>query len=201
MADLSNWTRAHPSGTSLARDFDDLYRSDKSLTEAAWKEEHYWKDGSAASGGGHKRGSARVHVGAASAVSTVADDGRLMWATDQNRLFYLSSASTLGFQPAMAVQTSSPSAAVHNHDPGASTVLRINASPAVDLTGISRGYDGRQITVTAVGSTVTIKHNDAGSTAGNKIFTPAGADYGLTLGKGVILWYDSANSAWRFGSP
>lgn len=79
MANVSAWTRAHPSGASLLKDFDDLYRSDKSLFEASILEEHYWKDGSAASGGRHKPGSARIYSGASSAVSSTGESGRLMW--------------------------------------------------------------------------------------------------------------------------
>jgi hypothetical protein len=94
MADASTWTRAHPSGASLLRDFDDLHRSDKSIFEASFLEEHYWKDGSAASAGEHKLGSARIYSGASSAISSSGQSGRLMWDETNLQLVALHVATT-----------------------------------------------------------------------------------------------------------
>jgi hypothetical protein len=94
MADASTWTRAHPSGASLLRDFDDLHRSDKSIFEASFLEEHYWKDGSAASAGEHKLGSARIYSGASSEVSASGQSGRLMWDHTNSQLVALHAATT-----------------------------------------------------------------------------------------------------------
>lgn len=96
MANASGFNKDQPSGSSRLRDSDDVLRSDKSIVKATLEQEHYFNESaSSTSAGIHKRGSARVHVGTASQVSTVGDDGRLMWATDTNALFYLSSASTI----------------------------------------------------------------------------------------------------------
>lgn len=94
-----------PSGTSLQRDFDDLYRADKIILGDALNTEHFYESASSLSAGQHKLGSARVHVGLASAVSTTADSGRLMFATDQGDLYYLSSTSSVRFYGASSLYT------------------------------------------------------------------------------------------------
>lgn len=94
MANASTWTRGHPSGASLLRDFDDLYRSDKSILEASLLEEHYWQDGSTASAGRHKLGSARIYSGASSEVSATGEKGRLMWDETNTQLVALHAATT-----------------------------------------------------------------------------------------------------------
>lgn len=98
MADFSTWNKDVPSGASLGRDIDNTMRSDKSILEAALNDEHYFESASSLSAGEHRRGSARVYVGTASQVSTVGDDGRLMFATDENALYVLSSTSTVKIQ-------------------------------------------------------------------------------------------------------
>lgn len=95
MGNIASWSSVIPSGTSQLRDFDDLYRSDKSVLESGIDTEHYFDNGSAASVGVHRLGSARVHVGAQSAVSTTGDSGRLMWTTDWEQMYVLSSVSSV----------------------------------------------------------------------------------------------------------
>ena len=69
MANFSTWSKGVPSGASLQREFDDLYRSDKSILEATLNTEHYYTDSSKTSAGVHRLGSARVYMGARSALS------------------------------------------------------------------------------------------------------------------------------------
>lgn len=95
MANIGSWNKNAPLGSEPVRSGDDLMRSHWSVLQGALEDEHYFTDGSSASAGQHKRGSARVHVGTSSQVSTVADDGRLMWTVDDERLHVLSSTSTV----------------------------------------------------------------------------------------------------------
>jgi hypothetical protein len=128
MADASTWTRAHPSGASLLRDFDDLHRSDKSIFEASFLEEHYWKDGSAASAGEHKLGSARIYSGASSEVSASGQSGRLMWDHTNAQLVALHAATT----------TRIPSLVANNTWSGTQTFsAAVTCSSTLAVTGMS----------------------------------------------------------------
>lgn len=86
MADASSWSSSTPLGTSLIRDFDDLYRTDKSILEASLEEEHDFT-GSPLTAGKHKLGSARVYVGLAAGKTAAAEEGRVFFATDTDTLF------------------------------------------------------------------------------------------------------------------
>ena len=103
MANFSTWSKGVPSGASLQREFDDLYRSDKSILEATLNTEHYYTSSSATSAGVHRLGSARVYMGARSALSVPTDgNGRLMYCSDTSSLHVMgaSSATTL-FSPGL----------------------------------------------------------------------------------------------------
>lgn len=98
MANISAFSKSIPSGTSRIRDGDDIIRSDKSILQAALNEEHYFdpqNSASSASGGIHRKGSARIYTGTRSQVSggSADADGRLMWATDTESLHLLTSSS------------------------------------------------------------------------------------------------------------
>lgn len=126
MANASAWNSNLPSGTSRIRDSDDQIRSDKSILAATLETEHYFSS-SSLSAGIHKPGSARVHVGTLSQVSTVADSGRLMFTTDRPALHYLSSASTVSLEALFATNGST------------STSLSTVARPTNFSSGLSRG--------------------------------------------------------------
>lgn len=76
------------------------------MLESAWAEEHIF---SGTSTGIHALGSARPYVGTDSQVSSVNDSGRLMYATDSERLYYLDNSSTteIGYAPHRSVLTCS----------------------------------------------------------------------------------------------
>lgn len=136
MADASTWTRAHPSGSSQLRDFDDLYRSDKSIFEASFLEEHYWKDGSAASAGRHKLGSARWFSGASSAVSATGEDGRAMWDTTNLQLVALH-ASTSTRIPSLASNNTWAGTQTFSAAVTCSSTLAVTGKAAVGGTALS----------------------------------------------------------------
>jgi hypothetical protein len=136
MADASTWTRAHPSGASLLRDFDDLHRSDKSIFEASFLEEHYWKDGSAASAGEHRLGSARIYSGASSEVSASGQSGRLMWDHTNAQLVALHAATT----------TRIPSLVANNTWSGTQTFsAAVTCSSTLVVTGVSTFADSLRL--------------------------------------------------------
>ena len=95
MATNSGWSKSVPSGASRVSSGDDEIRSFKSYMQEWWEEEHYGTDGSAASAGVHKLGTARAFVGTTSQLSNPTGDnaGRLMHTTDDGGL-YVANAST-----------------------------------------------------------------------------------------------------------
>ena len=97
--------------------------------------------------------------------------------------------------------------AQHNYGPaGLSTarVVNLSATVAADVTGFSAGQvDGRLLTlrnVSASGVTITLKHDNALSTAANRMLLPGAADLLLPLFESVTLIYDAAVPRWaKFG--
>jgi len=94
MASNSGWSKGLPSATSSVALGDDDIRSNNSVLQAAWEDEHYFTDGSANSAGVHKEGSARIFTQAAQPTA-VAPEGQLWHDTDDNALYvYAGSAWT-----------------------------------------------------------------------------------------------------------
>lgn len=94
----------------------------------------------------------------------------------------------------------------HNWDPFAgdfsvSLVLGQTTGAAQDITGITGGVAGRVVVlfnVGAVSGNLQLQRENAGSVAANRIIGPAGAGaVSVTVGGGVLLWYDGAASRWR----
>jgi len=68
-----------------------------------------------------------------------------------------------------------------------------------DLTGIAGGANGRQIWAfvsPSAGGTLTLRHNNAGSIAANRITSATGADIVITATKAVQMIYDGFTSRW-----
>jgi hypothetical protein len=77
-------------------------------------------------------------------------------------------------------------------------VVRISASAAYNLTGITAPTTGRVITLVNVGSfTITLKHQDASSTAANRLLCKSGADVTLPAEGMVGILYDLTTQRWR----
>jgi hypothetical protein len=100
------------------------------------------------------------------------------------------------------VTPSSLSASQNNYDPGTCDILRLSSSTAIDITGIVAPSDGALRLVINVnasgGSSITLKHESASSTAANRLRNATGGDFVLPAdGGSAILTYSSAISRWR----
>jgi hypothetical protein len=87
-----------------------------------------------------------------------------------------------------------------NYNPsGLSTavVLRLSTDASRNVTGIAGGQDGRLLILCNVGSNAIVLQHDVTSTAANRFYCPAGADYTLVANAAVLLIYDSTSSRWR----
>jgi hypothetical protein len=81
-----------------------------------------------------------------------------------------------------------------------SAFQRLNCTTASNITGIApptggAHVDGRMIRLVSVGTaTVTLKHNDAASTAANRMYMHAGNHTALTVNEWADLVYDSTDN-------
>jgi hypothetical protein len=81
-----------------------------------------------------------------------------------------------------------------------SAFQRLNCTTASDITGIApptggAHVDGRMIRLVSVGTaTVTLKNNDAASTAANRMYMHGGNHTALTVNEWADLVYDSADN-------
>lgn len=81
----------------------------------------------------------------------------------------------------------------------ASVIVYYNGIGSSTLTGIAGGENGRQLwVVQSPGSagSLTLAHENAGSTAANRITSVTGADINVTATKAVQLIYDNGTSRW-----
>jgi hypothetical protein len=86
-----------------------------------------------------------------------------------------------------------------NYGPGTGNQIVVTNGAPVQFGGITGGVDGRLLTIINAtgGSVVTLNHNDAGSSAGNKIFCPTGAALALSAQWGcATLAFCAAAGAW-----
>lgn len=78
----------------------------------------------------------------------------------------------------------------------ANTVITGFVAPlAVPVGGVAAGQ--LKILINIAAPTITINHQDAGSTAANRVITSTGLAVVLTLDDSIILWYDSTTARWR----
>jgi hypothetical protein len=85
-----------------------------------------------------------------------------------------------------------------NFDTDDSRVLQMTNASAATIRGVAAGYNGQELTVLALGAdTVTINHQDANSTAENRIITSTGAALVLAVGERADLTYETTNDRWR----
>jgi len=96
--------------------------------------------------------------------------------------------------------TSPPIGTTHNWAIGnASCILFMSGFAAADFTGIAGGVSGRQIWVVtspASAASLTLRHENAGSLAANRITCATGADIVVTATKAVQMIYDGNSSRW-----
>jgi hypothetical protein len=100
--------------------------------------------------------------------------------------------------------TSTPSALSagdnDDYDPLQATTLRLTANASGStITGIvARGLNGHRIRIVNIGSdNITLSHQDSGSSEGNRIVSPTGADQVLTANDAVEVEYDGVSERWR----
>lgn len=81
---------------------------------------------------------------------------------------------------------------------GSADIFRISSSAAINITGITAGLiDGHSILLRNVGGlTITLKHQDAGSVAANRIIVPWSGDAVLSANGSILLLYDSTLARW-----
>lgn len=90
----------------------------------------------------------------------------------------------------------SAAAALNNFDTTRASVVHLTGASAQDITGFRNGKEGRIFWVHNTGSgTQTVKHENTGSTAGNRIVTGAAGDVAIATGETVGFIYLS--SRWR----
>lgn len=89
-------------------------------------------------------------------------------------------------------------ASQNNYDPGAfASWVRFQSSGAIDITGIANGADGRVLPIVNIGANaITLKNEDANSTAANRFTLPSAADIVLGAGDGCFLLYSGVTSRW-----
>lgn len=97
-----------------------------------------------------------------------------------------------------AVSAQAPSASQNNLDVSGAPVVRLSPSAAVSITGLLAGTDGQvKIVYNASSFNVTLSHNSASSSVGNRFFAYNAADYVLAANCGVTITYDSTSGYWR----
>jgi hypothetical protein len=140
-------------------------QSVKTTFQQVLDSEHHFPSTGGAGSGAHRLGSARVFVGTASQVSSADTTGRLMWTSDTNELFYLSSSQTVKVAgsalTAMAYLTRSTAAAVAD---SATTVLTWASSAATNVTASGQTATCVQGGTYAVSWSATINQGAAGLT-------------------------------------
>jgi hypothetical protein len=86
----------------------------------------------------------------------------------------------------------------NNYALTSSGLHRLNCTVASDITGIAPSishFDGRMIRLVNVGTaTVTLKHNDAASTAANRFYLSSGTHLAIAVDQWADLVYDSTNN-------
>lgn len=98
-----SWNNNTPADTDLVGQGDDTIRSLKSNLQGALDAEHFFPSAGGAAGA-HRKGSARVFVGASSEVSSADTDGRLMFNSSISQLVYLNSTASVVVGGRMAMQ-------------------------------------------------------------------------------------------------
>lgn len=79
------------------------------------------------------------------------------------------------------------------------STIRQDLSAAANITGLAAGSDGRIIMLHNIDAvdTLTLNHDNAGSTAANRFFLPNNASVAIRPNGSVTLRYDSTSSRWR----
>ncbi len=123
-------------------------------------------------------------------------------------LFYGSAALYLGGALGLGTYTTTSVGTQNNWDIDTAFgktvgILRCNNATALTITGIKAPSDGRLLLIESVGAgTVTLNHQDAGSTAANRLIASTATAF--TVATSALLAYDGTTASWRvlpLGSP
>jgi hypothetical protein len=88
----------------------------------------------------------------------------------------------------------------NNYAPATKSLFqRLDSSGAVDITGLSLSQvDGQVHTIVNVGANaITLKNQDAASTAANRFLNSTGADIVLSANQAADIFYDGTTARWR----
>jgi hypothetical protein len=82
--------------------------------------------------------------------------------------------------------------------PAGTVYLNVDPTANLKLTGVANGAANRLLAVVnrSPSHTLTLKHQDAGSAAGNRFLLPAGSQWVLGPGDGIWLYYSGTDSRW-----
>ncbi len=87
---------------------------------------------------------------------------------------------------------------VNDYDVGVRSVIRVSSDASRNITGFVGIRDSRMIIVINVGSfDVVITHEDASSSANNRVITKTAGSITLTPRLSMILIYDATSLRWR----
>lgn len=76
--------------------------------------------------------------------------------------------------------------------------VRLSASAPVNITGFdATATVGAKSILNTAADVITLKHEDAASSAVNRIHIPGGVDLPLAQDDSVSLWYDAILTRWR----
>ncbi|MEE8607963.1 MAG: hypothetical protein V3S55_10170 [Nitrospiraceae bacterium] len=89
----------------------------------------------------------------------------------------------------------------NNYAIGVSDFLRLSANGGGSaITGLDSGRSGRRLVIVNLVNTLTLEHEDAASTAENRIITATGAAISLAANDMAELIYDEISARWRVKS-
>ncbi len=110
-------------------------------------------------------------------------------------------ATTVDIVGDFAIRTTNASlvGSQNNYPTVSKSVLRLDASVPINITGFANGVDGKFLTIYNVNtSTITLKDLDAGSSANNQMLL--GSDIPIAIDGMVTLYYDGFTGRWRLYS-
>lgn len=89
----------------------------------------------------------------------------------------------------------------NDYDPGRNGFWRLSSDASRTITGIAGGENGSQLDIVNIGSQdIVLAHQNASSTAANRIISPTGSSITLGASKTAVLRYDATTQRWRIMS-
>lgn len=83
----------------------------------------------------------------------------------------------------------------------ATSFVKITGALATTVLGLGSGFDGKRVIVhNGSSGSLTIKHQDAGASAADRVITPTAADLVVLTNRSTELVYDSNQSRWVVAS-